>query len=424
MKRSRKRASEKQPALKAASSTPALRRPKLVKVIAASSMNMFQVHKQAYADDAKSTVVDYVVTYIANIEKSGKFEPVEQLQNSSTATCKYNKNSLYLPVYKNVIVKDIDGNAKKDSNGQFVSEQVLDYCKVYYNMYSSTQPFYKSAICKVPTSKQTGTTYDYQDTTNHKLSSEIASVTQVDGMLYALEPMSNAGRYDLSCDIWSWISVDHLQTLPPQRDISTCIYDKQKLQDMLSSNCASFSGAVSHVLTDISYNMLYEINGSIYNDFESGNIAANTFKAKNHFDCTYSMVHDSQHKLKDARKYVEIDKCNDLVYLKYYDCMQYGSNSINDGIYDKHSFYNQNIEVLSKINRFKNIDQHQTNLYSIAINTDILQNIKQDDNDSSKAVYDARSKNIMQDIKNNVREIMENIQPAHVQLLEVTVNGE
>lgn len=87
----------------------------------------------------------------------------------------------------------------------------------------------------------------------------------------------------------------------------------------MSSGSTLASSAVSCTFTDIKYNMLYEINGSMYNDFESGNIAASTFKAKNHLDCTYSMQHDGQYKLKDAREYVEVDKCNDLVYLKYYD---------------------------------------------------------------------------------------------------------
>lgn len=102
--------------------------------------------------------------------------------------------------------------------------------------------------------------------------------------------------------------------------------------------------------------MLYEINGSMYNDFESGNIAASTFKAKNHLDCTYSMQHNEQHKLKDARDYVEIDKCNDLVYLKYYDNTRYENDGKASTGNDMHGFSNQGIEVLSKINRFKSID--------------------------------------------------------------------
>ena len=101
-------------------------------------MDIFQVRKQA-ADETS-----YVVTYIADIEKSRKFEPVERLKNSSTVTCKYNKNSLYVPTYKEVTTKDKDG---KD-----VTEKVLDSCKVYYSMYSSKQPFYKSATYKVPAS--------------------------------------------------------------------------------------------------------------------------------------------------------------------------------------------------------------------------------------------------------------------------------
>lgn len=49
-------------------------------------------------------------------------------------------------------------------------------------------------------------------------------------------------------------------------------------------------------------------------------------------------------------------------------------------------------------------------MYSIAINTDVLQSIKQDDSSSNASkTYETKTKNIMQDIKNNVREIMESI---------------
>ena len=67
----------------------------------------------------------------------------------------------------------------------------------------------------------------------------------------------------------------------PLKKINTDIYDVAKLSAALMSPADIPANVVKRKFTDIKYNMLYEINGSIYNDYEGGSIAANTFKAKN-----------------------------------------------------------------------------------------------------------------------------------------------
>ena len=129
-----------------------------------------------------------------------------------------------------------------------------------------------------------GTTYDFQDVTNHKLSSELLDICHIDNIMYAVEPKNEYGRYDLSCDVWSWLSVNHGYAALPLKNIDTVIYDVKALEEALTTEanlnlCAD--ALVKAELSNIRYNMLYEINGNIYNDYEGGSIAANTFKAKN-----------------------------------------------------------------------------------------------------------------------------------------------
>ena len=49
--------------------------------------------------------------------------------------------------------------------------------------------------------------------------------------------------------------------------------------DIINDNIDDLAAdAVSVQLENIEYNMLFEIPGNIYNDYGSGNIAANTYK--------------------------------------------------------------------------------------------------------------------------------------------------
>ena len=75
--------------------------------------------------------------------------------------------------------------------------------------------------------------------------------------------------------------------------------------------------------------MIYEIPGNIYNDYDSSNIAANTFKCKNMLNSTYDMEHTSHKVLTHARKYDRIDHCNKQVYMTYHDNIDYSNKMSN-----------------------------------------------------------------------------------------------
>lgn len=342
--------------------------------------------------------------YLTNTEQSDDFwvyEEEEHADVNAISECKYNKNSLY----------------SKSTH------------TIYYPMYDSMQPYYKSAIYKKGKSLRNGTTYDFQDVTNHKLSSSLLDICHADNIMYAIEPKNQYGRYSLSCDIWSWISVDHGYMDVPLKKINTDIYDVAKLSAALMSPADIPANVVKRKFTDIKYNMLYEINGSIYNDYEGGSIAANTFKAKNQYNSTYDMLHDSNYKLKNARDYIGIGACNNNIYLKYYDTVNYpNSGSPSQPNTNKYGFCYPNVEVIKAINRYESFNAHKTNLYSIVIKTDMLNAVHEkmmDIKNVDYAIIKALEQQIVDrmclDISNGVKSITRLLQPAHTQLYAVYV---
>ncbi len=352
---------------------------KLLKITSTNSQLVFQIRN----NNTKQV-------FFANTSQHTSFEPVETNKLSTQVDLKYNKDSLYI---------------KNDAN-----------YRIFYNMYDSKDPMYKSSMYKKGKTQRNNTTNDFYDVINHKLSSDLINTIQVDNIIYALEPKNEYGRYNLSCDILNYLSTDNKQLLPPIDKIKTVIY---KYDDTKSLN-------IKNELTTIKYNTIYEINGSIYNDYESGNIIANTFKGKNQFDSTYNMKHDNEYILKNAREYIDIDKCGNQIYLKYYDNISY--NSETDETQTTKSINYQNIEIIRQINRFDKLDNHKTNLYSIAIQTDILDQIKQkitmfNNNPLTLPEQNILINNLIFEIKNSIKNIIKNIQPAHAQLLDVYVNG-
>jgi len=156
-------------------------------------------------------------------------------------------------------------------------------------------------------------------------------------------------------------------------NISTLTYDKNYIKQQLDKHEAIDSNrSIKNAYEGIEYNSLYEINGQLYNDYESGNIAANVYKTKNQYDCTYSMRHQNNHILKNARNYVGIEKCNNTLYLKYVDVVKYEKTSQKTDNANMYGMKLPNIEIVKAVQRNKEMTNHATNMYSIAINTDIL----------------------------------------------------
>lgn len=375
---------------------------RLLKVITTDVQTVFQVKTSTQIG---AQAVEQCMTFFANNEQSDKFGPLEPFP----AQIKHNKNSLF------------------DSKGN-----------VYYNMYAVKHAFFKSCQRKQPAAKSDGTTYDYHNIFCHKLSSDISSIVNVDNTIYMLEEKSTYGRYCLDCDIYSWMSTDNNMILPECQQLSTVIYDRSKLSsqivDLYNGKISKIdiSSAISCILPGIQYNMVYEINGNTYNDYESGNILANTFKAKNQYDAMYSMLHSGNVFLSAARDYFDIDKCNNQVYLKYRDNCNYSIDyksdvklTVSTKYADTDNSINiHSIEMLKSINRVKQQDSHKTNMYSIVLHTDILdqlRNANDKKNSSTKVDVNKLISNIQNEIKSNIKNIAKNIQPAHAQLLSIEI---
>jgi len=194
--------------------------------------------------------------------------------------------------------------------------------------------------------------------------------------MYTLEPKTQYGRYSIKCDIYSYISANTGFVLPPNSLISTAIYDISAIDKAIKQDDIDLlqKTAVSANLSNIHYNMLYEIPGTVYNDYESGNIAANTFKCKNAFNSIYNMEHNEEQTLNNARNYINVNNCNKQVYLTYNDNISYADNMSNPTQKDD-GYANikcEHVEMLGAMNRYANLNGHKSNLYSIAIYTNIF----------------------------------------------------
>lgn len=288
--------------------------------------------------------------------------------------------------------------------------------QVIHNMYMSDTCFYKSAIYNTSKTLRTDTTYDFNNITNHKLSAGFINFIQVNNTLYGLEPMTQFGRYVIDTDIYSYISADNNRLLPESSNISTIIYNYAEISAAVKNDLTQLGDiAVLSALTNIEYNMLYEIPGNIYNDYESGNIAANTFKGKNAFDSLYNMDHSNDCILNNARQYKSIGNCNNQVYLTYNDNIKYSTSEspayksqfddVNDLKCDK-------VEIIDSINRYANLAGHKTNLYSVTVQTNLFQGI---DNNQIK-------ENLKKEVQYAVNNIVSKLAPVHTQLLNVVIN--
>lgn len=306
---------------------------------------------------------------------------------------------------------------KKHNEHCLMQEESNGNKQIIHNMYASKDNFYKSAIFGINKAQRSNTTYDFQNITNHKLSSELQHITKVDNFCYGLEEMSRYGRYAISNDIYSWISSNNGCNLPKDNNIKTTIYNKPYIVSCLENDITIDSvQAISIDLDNIQYNMLYEIPGNIYNDYQSGNIAANTYKTKNQYSSTYDMMHTNGNILTNARQYIGIGSCGKQVFLKYTDDLKYENASStptqsSGSLLDRLTY--EKVELIDQMNRFKKLIGHSTNLYSLLVYTNLL--------DKTNLPNEKDRNLIEHEIQNNVRLIAEKLVPAQAQLLSVIV---
>ena len=301
-----------------------------------------------------------------------------------------------------------------------------------HNIYNTKDMFYKSAIYDKGKSERTGTTYDFKNIFSHVLEQPYKDVIQVENTLYAIADLSPYGHIEIDEDVYQYLAIDNNKITLNNIDIQTCLYDKNEVSAIVAGDeHADKNNIVKKIFTGVKYNTLLEMPGTILNENDSGNIAANAFKGKNQYNSLFDMEHtkNEDNDLKHARSYVKIDNCNNQIYFKYYDNLNYVSQNDTTesipqvqhltaipgeqrfGINQKY----QNIETIDYISRYANQYGHKSNLYSVNINTDIF--------DNSSIVLDDKSKEFL---KNNIKSFVKNItsrmMPAHTQLFQVTIN--
>ena len=286
-----------------------------------------------------------------------------------------------------------------------------------YNMYSVNNVFLKSALYCKGKGNRTNTTYDFYPITNHKLSSQLTNMIQIEGTYYGLGDFTVQGKYKIKDDIYSFLSIDNgYCEYPPTNIIETILYDREYIHQQLNSQLSiDPDHVVLSALSNINYNQLFELPGNLFNDYQSTNMATNTFKTKNQYNSLYTMEHDDSSILAHARQYVAVDCCNNQLYLKYYDRVDYkdeNSEPEYERRLNKFDFTYQHIEGIYSLNRLYNSEKHKSNLYSIAVRTNILRDMSE-----------KLSANITAEIQNTTRLLAERLMPAHTQLFNVYVTS-
>ena len=106
---------------------------------------------------------------------------------------------------------------------------------------------------------------------------------KIDNTMYAIESKSKYGRYDISTDIYSALSARDSSIFPSPNVIKTELYDRDAIAVAVDKDDISHLAydAIKTELSNIEYNMLFEMPGNVYNDYCSGNLIASSFKAKN-----------------------------------------------------------------------------------------------------------------------------------------------
>ena len=325
--------------------------------------------------------------------------------------------------------------------------------------------------------------YDYQhiyrrpadaSETNATNQNSITSITKADNTFYAIDKLSCGGHCFINDEMYKWLLNDNGFVAPPSKNIATMLYyvgtlsnDTQIKNDISKASkyytqqqLSSYGVHATSAIVGVKYNTIYEIPGSIKQDYTKGELVANTFKAKNQFDAEWNMAHFKSEvediRLSAARSYDGIYCCGSTVWLKYRNSINYqiSSSSNVQTTPDFHTKINVSakdrivpklpeVEVITAINRGVESPQHKSTLYSLKLKSLAFQKLlpaealKYEENAvirdrntvtqqtvvtgiNSNAV--AKIKSILKlEIQNQMRKIAESIQPANCQLFSSTL---
>ena len=289
------------------------------------------------------------------------------------------------------------------------------------------------------------------------ISDDFINVAQFDGYAYALTKMLDSDplvisvvmNNDFNFDVTYHfaLSSGDIQTFlcPQPNEVRDAGYSTY--QDLID-NAHSLSDAVlsdifkvKRELSTVHHNYIIEIpETKKYNEYTKGFIQCDQIVAKNHLDYTYTMSVDNNYNLLSCRDYCNIGVCGGQLYMTYRDNVNYnnrngGSGTVvyNDNVeagdYDEtiysiglkkqqdvDSYSYQHIEVIDSWNRWDGSANagHKSSLFSLRlINTGL----------NEATINEVAKAKLRQNIKNNVRSIIENIIPANTQLFNIYFEG-
>ena len=281
---------------------------------------------------------------------------------------------------------------------------------IIYNMYPLDDFWYHQQAArrhKYPYE----TKYDYQhiyrqpsnpDDAEATEKNSLSCLAKADDTFYGLDGLSTGGHCYVNDEMYKWLLNDNGWARPPVKSIATMLYhagtlsdaytnadlDSTKLSDYFSPEQLSAKGLfATSAITGVRYNTIYEIPGSIKQDYSKGELIANTFKAKNSLDSQWNMNRSNDSVLSNARQYKGIYSCGGTVWLKYRDNLKYTASDSTDAKQVPKwaaelstNGYTENdrsrtlpeIEVIAAVNRGIEVPQHKSSLYSISLTADAL----------------------------------------------------
>lgn len=299
-------------------------------------------------------------------------------------------------------IADVEEDQKTFNSEQTYNKASLSVNNnVIHNMYKISECFLKNA----QKNGNTNSTFNFPNIFQHKLSDDNCKFTTLNNTLYGIATQDNYGHYVLSNDIYGFISSDNDKIVPNDTKISTLLFNTDNFKDGNFNNTTN--------IENIKYAKIIEIPGNNFNDFDSGNFAASTYNAKNHYSSTYNMEHTDKIKLKNTRNYIGIGSTSNCVYLKYYDNIDYYDDKVlyNDNKLLKY----QNLEVLGAISRNNISNAHKTNLFSLDINIKNISNNLSNVNNNALSILQLQ-------IKNAVKKYLEQFIPANTQIFNININ--
>lgn len=210
--------------------------------------------------------------------------------------------------------------------------------------------------------------------------------------------------------------------------IKTYLYKKD-------NNIIDIQNTPQSNIAGIKYNNIIEFpQNDIKVGYSEGNEYGYITKGKNTLDSQYNMNLDSnknQLSVYNCRNYIGINQfAGNQLYYKFYDNISYEGISTDTGILVEETDKSQlpivsyqKIET-SYINKYSSTNAHKTRFFSIKMmNTELgqYQNIPDNTLNTNSIEFQQKKlySQIMQDLQGAIKEIVENLQPAHTQLYKV-----